>query len=574
MKRKLVFTCGAFLLVAGAACAVSEEDRAASASDSGTPLGDGASPDETVDDAAVLGPDGCSAAGWCVTQLPDADLTLKDVWPLPGHAFAIAESPTRGVKVLEWTELDAKWVYIDDNSQNRSTTELYAGRVWAPSADEVYFTVAPRAIYHGKRQNRPGSSWTWAHQQLEDRTPPYATSYGDHYRGRPTFAATKTTYTSLGVFGTGVDDVYAWYANAIYRATKDRDGNESWAVEYVADDRDDDNEQLFFVGASATSKDDVWFAGGRGGPPGQNGCPVLVHKTAAGYRRVADGALGSGSAPDGGGIGFPPPDGGIVLPPPDGGIGFPPPDGGIGFPPPDGGIVLPPPDGGIGFPPPDGGIVLPPPDGGIGFPPPDGGIGFPPPGDGGIGIPPLIDGGIGLPNDGGLGLPIDGGFIPLDGGLFIDGGITLDGGGGIGVGGSSMCKARAGRLLLGAAMGWLGSVEAIAPQRVVLLKGGREVVKVAASGDDYTAEVAELPYKPSNRNFVSLWTAPNDSIWLGGPNIILRGNQDLTDGGTYDVSTIALKGAWLETPIYQIRGSSHVDRWAVGARYALHKTTP
>ena len=107
-----------------------------------------------------------------------------------------------------------------------------------------------------------------------------------------------------------------------------------------------------------------------------------------------------------------------------------------------------------------------------------------------------------------------------------------------------------------------------------MLKGGREIVKLAATGNDYAATLTTLPSKPSHLDFVSLFSAPNDDIWLGGPNIILRTGQELADGGSYQVSTISLTGAWLETPIYQIRGSSNVDRWAVGARYALHKTTP
>ena len=41
------------------------------------------------------------------------------------------------------------------------------------------------------------------------------------WRDAGTFAPTKTTYVSLGVYGTGPDDVYAWYANTIYHATKD-----------------------------------------------------------------------------------------------------------------------------------------------------------------------------------------------------------------------------------------------------------------------------------------------------------------------------------------------------------------
>ncbi len=555
MKRELVFTCGSVLLVVGAACAGAEDDPAEADPDPGSALGDAASPGESVD-PDVLGPDGCSAAGWCATQLPDTDLTLKDIWPLPGHAFAIAESPTRGVKVLEWTDAAAKWVYIDDNSQNQALGDLYAGKVWAPSADEVYFTVAPRTIYHGKRQNQPNPGWAWAHQQLDDRVPQYpASSPGDHYRGRPTYGPSKITYTALGVVGTGPDDVYAWYANAIYHRVKDRNGNETWEVEYVADDRDAASEQIFFASATAAGKDDVWFAGGRGGAPGSTGCPVVVHKTAAGYRRVSDGTpVGGNTSTLDGGIpplafdgGLQPFDGGIVFPPLDGGLQ--PFDRGLGL----GAQQF---NGGFDFG--DGGIVLPPPG--------DGGIVLPPPGDGGIVLPPPGDGGLTL--DGGIIITPDGGTPILDGGLpLLDAGPPP-------AGVAMSCKARAGSILLGSGVGWIPSISAIAPQQVVMLKGGREIVKLVATGDDYAATLTTLPNKPSHLDFVSLFSAPNDDIWLGGTNIILRTGQELADGGSYQVSTISLTGAWLETPIYQIRGSSNVDRWAVGARYALHKTTP
>ena len=502
MKRELIFTCGSVLFVVGAACAGAEDDpQAAPGDDPDAVLGDAASPGETnIEDGAVVEGPTCSPAGWCPTTLPDPDLTLKDVWPLPGRAFAVAESPTRGVKVLAWTDAEAKWSYIDDNSQNASGRGQYAGKIWAPTEDEVYFTAAPHTVYHGRRQNTPTPGWTWTHQELDDLVPEYPASTGDHYRGRPTFGPTKTTYVSLGVFGTGADDVYAWYANAIYHATKDQAGNLTWTVEYVADDLDSASEQLFFIGATATGKDDVWFAGGRAGAPDTGGCPILVHKTAAGYRRAADGTRTTGS---------PPTDGGIVFPPTDGGIVFPPTDGG--------GITQT-----------DGGFVF-----------PDGGLHFP---DGGI---PIVDGGVTI-GDGGL-TPTTPAFS---------------------------CKARVGTILLGTSAGWLASVDAVAPQQVVSLKGGREVVRVSKNGNDYTSAVATLPSQPSTKNFISAWTSPTDQLWLGGQNIILRGSNDPTDGGTYEISTISLTGAWLDTPIYQVRGSSNLDRWAVGARHALHKTTP
>ncbi len=67
--------------------------------------------------------------------VPDVDLELKDIWPVSDGtaAFAIAESPTRGVKLLEWHKSPSPtddddaavpnaWQYIDDKYAERART--------------------------------------------------------------------------------------------------------------------------------------------------------------------------------------------------------------------------------------------------------------------------------------------------------------------------------------------------------------------------------------------------------------------------------------------------------------------
>ena len=121
---------GAFAM---GACAASNEDVIPK-EDAGTSVVPDAGHDESVPDAAAeedsdAGPTTCSRAGWCLTSLPDSDLVFKDIWPLPsGRAFAIATSPTVGVKVLEWVESASQWTYIDDGTQNAGGLGKYLGK--------------------------------------------------------------------------------------------------------------------------------------------------------------------------------------------------------------------------------------------------------------------------------------------------------------------------------------------------------------------------------------------------------------------------------------------------------------
>ncbi len=284
---------GAFLvgvalaLAAVAACGASndgEATRPADADGGGNLVSHDGGSTEAATTEAGTNVSMCSAAGWCVTDLPDEDLKVKDVWPLDGRAFALVESGAIGVKVLEWVEASSTWSYIDDNTQNESGYGKYVGNIWSPGANEVYYAVAPATIYHGTRSS-PGATWTWERRRLDDLTN-YSSSVNDP--SYPYDVPSGVRYPALGVRGTSRDDVYAWYVNAIYRWKAGPGGAPDWIVEHVLGDFDPIDPQIV-LSAGGTQPDDVWFAGGRGNA---GSCGLLLRKTASGYERVADGVSG------------------------------------------------------------------------------------------------------------------------------------------------------------------------------------------------------------------------------------------------------------------------------------------
>ncbi|MBN9165828.1 MAG: hypothetical protein BGO98_08530 [Myxococcales bacterium 68-20] len=291
MRASLLLACGALALsAAGAvACATSVNNGTeplpdggggeSTIPDSGTPAVDAA---DAGDEASVDGPP-CSQAGWCVTALPNVDLMMKDIWPLPGRAFAVAESPTLGVKVLEWDEAEAHWQYIDDGTQNDSGLGRWVGRLWAPNENEIYYGVSPGYVYHGTRP-APGAAWSWKRYRLGSSSSADPNDGNPQYWQRDELARTP----AFGVWGTSSGDVYAWFKDTIYHWTSVDGGAPEWAPEYVAADVDASSEQLFFLGAAGTT-DDVWFAGARS--RSRAGCALVVRKTHAGYQRIADGVL-------------------------------------------------------------------------------------------------------------------------------------------------------------------------------------------------------------------------------------------------------------------------------------------
>ena len=280
MRRLFVIGSVSMAFTTAVACASSEE---VASSNEVEPSG--SIPDASVREVAV-GADAtedaraplCNADGWCETVLPDPNLVLVDVWPLEDRAFAIAESYSSGIKVLEWTSTDSTWRYIDDNSQNEEkvAAEL-ATTIWSPNADEVYYAVAPGTIFHGRRPVAPATAWTWTSRKLADNNP---SKVGLTQLGR--------NRLTLGVWGTDGSDVYAWFSNTIFRKSGEGDAIE-WLPEYVADDFDAPDEQLFITGLTKRKGGELSFAGAR--HRANKSCGFVGRKTADGYRRIADGVL-------------------------------------------------------------------------------------------------------------------------------------------------------------------------------------------------------------------------------------------------------------------------------------------
>jgi len=283
---------------AGAACADSE------------PANDGAPPSETEQpeagatgdsgsaepDATTTEPDAdavrtrCSSAGWCVTPLPDADLVMTDIWPVGARAFAIAESPTIGVKVLEWDPGTAAWGYIDDGTQNAPGLGLYAGGIWAPSDGEVFFGVGPGYVFHGTRPIPPATSWTWTRAKLPDGN--LAAGVRETAAdGQVSQSETELKRPSLGIWGTSRDDVYAWYTNSLFHLE-----SESWVQVYAITDKGSPAERVKFLSGSGSGPDDIWFSGVRSTST-LSQCALVVRKSAGNYVRIADANVSAGCQP-------------------------------------------------------------------------------------------------------------------------------------------------------------------------------------------------------------------------------------------------------------------------------------
>jgi hypothetical protein len=99
-------------------------------------------------------------------------------------------------------------------------------------------------------------------------------------------------YPTLGVWGTGADDVYAWYTNTIYHWKGEGSAAPSWMAEYTADDVSSSTEELFALGMTGANRDDLWFAFVRTNMAYYQGaCPVIVRKTPSGYERISDGLV-------------------------------------------------------------------------------------------------------------------------------------------------------------------------------------------------------------------------------------------------------------------------------------------
>jgi len=272
MRAIFLIGCSVVALGTGIACASSEDDaHRMPDEESNSDAADGAF-DASTEDVGVVEPPPpatCTSAGWCLTELPDADLTLIDIWPLKGRAFAAAVSASLGAKIMEWSDADQRWAYIDDETQNENGLGRYVGRIWAPNADEVYYTVEPGYVYHG---TRGAMTWSWERELL---VPTLIATVGQDLSA-PAAGAPETA--SLGVWGTSSGDVYAWRANTIYRRTSVDGGAPKWVEEC----RDGTSTGSAIFSAAGSEGGGVWF----GGVDSGSACPLLLRKGPDGYQTV------------------------------------------------------------------------------------------------------------------------------------------------------------------------------------------------------------------------------------------------------------------------------------------------
>ncbi len=81
------------------------------------------------------------------------------------------------------------------------------------------------------------------------------------------------------------------HAAEIFRRQSDGDGGSAWVADYIADDAANPGDNFYILGASGSGQDDVWFGGSRGQFDAEGGffaCPLVVHKSAEGYRHAVD----------------------------------------------------------------------------------------------------------------------------------------------------------------------------------------------------------------------------------------------------------------------------------------------
>jgi len=479
MRGSFLLAAGSGALVALVACATSggEDASLAPPNDAGVssvpeaePSADGGA---KVEDAGARPLSSCSDAGWCATELPDDDLVLKDVWPFEERAFAIAESDSLGTKLLEWVESSASWSYVDDNTQNAYDSGQYAGKVWAPSENEVYYTTAPGLVVHGTRAN-PSSPFSWDSARLPYEGPDSGTA-DDPGRAWRLRGSSKEYVPAVGVWGSSADDVYAWYGNRIFRRKSVDGGAPTWVSEHVVEDATTPEERFYIFGAASSSSDEVWFVGGHGtydAAKGFTGCSMLIRRTPDGYEPVMDHSLESGSCQ--------PKAGSLSMT-----------------------------------------------------------SKFTFPGYGTFEVPVTVT-------------------------------------------------------------GWATSVASPRPGAAVAFVDSQSsffvYVDTAGAGiARYNELVVTSPTAPDDSELRSVWIHAGHA-WFSGWGLVIDGENkpeawaecyglktpeqiaaspfEIDGGATYSISSTALNGAPLDTPLYQVRGSSNDNLWAVGSRYALHKKNP
>ncbi len=163
----------------------------------------------------------------------------------------------------------------------------------------------------------------------------------------------------------------------------------------------------------------------------------------------------------------------------------------------------------------------------------------------------------------------------------------------------NLCTEAPGYLLVGApTLGVLSNLQPMGDGQVAGVLGGRELVKLSASGGSYQAtrtpimslglmKNGELPPTEAVQvNFTSAHAASPTSMWFAAEqiastsssthegNVLAVRGADVwaPDGGAYGISSLSLNGGPLEGRGPQIRGTSDTNLWLMSKNHALHKT--
>jgi len=106
-----------------------------------------------------------------------------------------------------------------------------------------------------------------------------------------------------------------------------------------------------------------------------------------------------------------------------------------------------------------------------------------------------------------------------------------------------------------------------------------DLVLVSFSGGEATIATAS-PAGTMNVALSSPWGVSVDDLWMlatrpgaGNGTMILRA-PSVWDGGSFDISTLAINGAPNFDGLVRLRGTSNQNLWAVGDYHAFHKSTP
>jgi hypothetical protein len=142
------------------------------------------------------------------------------------------------------------------------------------------------------------------------------------------------------------------------------------------------------------------------------------------------------------------------------------------------------------------------------------------------------------------------------------------------------CKEREGTIRVGGELGgWFFEIQRSSANEYLLLHdesnlfgfNNTNLTKVRLTESGPSIELSPVPLKNAMgvARGTSLWRSGGEN-WITSLGLVVRG----TDDGVYTPSSISRDGAPVNAPLLKIRGTSNQNLWAIGARYAYHKTTP